>query len=109
MKKFQRIRSIIALTCILGGVSFGLPSFAADTAQGLPALTEPAAVQGVNVNTASAAELAAAISGVGLAKAQAIVEYRKLNGEFLQLEELSQVKGIGAATLEKNKESIRFQ
>lgn len=60
----------------------------------------------VNVNSASASEIADALSGVGEVKAQAIVEYRKAHGGFKSVEELSNVKGIGAKTLEKNKDDI---
>ena len=36
----------------------------------------------VNVNTATAEEIAQALKGVGLKKAEAIVAYRKSNGQF---------------------------
>lgn len=62
--------------------------------------------QTVNINTASADELAATLRGVGESKAQAIVDHRELNGLFSSLEQLTDVRGIGAATLEKNKELL---
>jgi competence protein ComEA len=61
----------------------------------------------VNVNTASAAEIATALNGVGLKKAEAIVEYREQHGPFRSADELIKVKGIGLATVEKNREMIR--
>lgn len=57
----------------------------------------------VNVNTADAATLAAAMNGVGLAKAEAIVAYRKQHGAFRTLDQLADVKGIGLKTIEKNR------
>ena len=60
----------------------------------------------VNINTADAASLAANLTGVGPAKAQAIVEYRKANGPFKSAEELAMVKGIGLKTVEKNRDRI---
>ncbi len=60
----------------------------------------------VNINTAGAEELASALSGVGPSKAAAIVEYREKHGPFKSAEELTQVKGIGPSTLEKNRENI---
>ena len=36
----------------------------------------------VNVNTASAEQIAEALNGVGLSRAMAIVEYRDSNGKF---------------------------
>lgn len=63
----------------------------------------------VNINTATAAEMAAALSGVGPARAEAIVAYREEKGEFVSVEELTQVRGIGAATLERNRDLIRLE
>lgn len=60
----------------------------------------------VNVNTASAEELAAALDGVGLSRAAAIVDYRTQNGPFQASDDLRNVKGIGESTLEKNRANI---
>jgi competence protein ComEA len=60
----------------------------------------------VDINRAGAAELAAALNGVGEAKAQAIVDYRAANGPFKSAEQLAQVKGIGLKTVEKNIDRI---
>ena len=60
----------------------------------------------VNVNTADAPAIAAAMQGVGLKKAEAIVAYRKEHGAFKSLDQLASVKGIGLKTVEKNRESI---
>lgn len=62
----------------------------------------------VNINEASAEELAALLSGVGLKKAQAIVAYRQQNGAFGSPSDLAQVKGIGEATVEKNLSRIKL-
>ncbi|QFT54345.1 ComEA family DNA-binding protein [Microbulbifer sp. THAF38] len=62
----------------------------------------------VNVNSASAAELADRLVGIGEAKAQLIIEYREQHGPFTSLDQLLNVKGIGAATLDKNRERIRL-
>lgn len=54
----------------------------------------------VNINTASAEELAAALPGIGPGKAQNIVEWREANGPFQTVEQLLEVSGIGPKTLE---------
>ena len=61
----------------------------------------------VNINTADAGTIAAELNGVGLAKAKAIVEYRKKHGPFRSAEDLSLVKGIGDRTVEINRADIR--
>lgn len=77
---------------------------AAPAAQVHAASTQQAAA--VNVNTASAEELAAALTGIGLAKAQAIIAWREANGAFTRIEQLLEVKGIGQATLDRNASRI---
>ena len=61
----------------------------------------------VNVNSADAESIAAELKGVGLAKAKAIVEYRKKHGPFRSAEDLTLVKGIGERTLDLNKDDIK--
>jgi len=63
----------------------------------------------VNVNTADAATISAELKGVGLAKAQAIVEYRKKHGPFRSADDLSLVKGIGERTVEINRTDIKVR
>lgn len=61
----------------------------------------------LDINTATAAELAAVMSGVGSKKAEAIIAYRDANGRFESIEQLSEVKGIGEALLSRNKDLLR--
>lgn len=60
----------------------------------------------VNINTADAATISTELQGVGMSKAQAIVEYRKAHGPFKTFEDLTLVKGIGARTVEINRANI---
>ena len=60
----------------------------------------------VNVNTADAATISAELQGVGMSKAQAIVEYRKNHGPFKSYEDVTLVKGIGVRTVEINRANI---
>ena len=63
-------------------------------------------IQMLDINSADAAAIAAALDGVGLTKAQEIVAYREMFGSFRSVDELADVKGIGAATVEKNRQCI---
>ena len=60
----------------------------------------------VNINTADAQTIAAALQGIGLSKARAIVEYREKHGPFKSADDLSLVKGIGERTVEINRSDI---
>lgn len=62
----------------------------------------------VNLNTADAATLGT-LTGIGPAKANAILEYRKLHGPFKSVDDLLEVKGIGAATLDKNRARLKVE
>src|SRR5688572_23052165 len=56
----------------------------------------------VNINTADAKTLAAALEGIGPSRAEAIVQYRKEHGPFKSPEALTNVKGIGQSVVESN-------
>jgi competence protein ComEA len=56
----------------------------------------------VSINSASAEDLARAMNGVGLKKAQAIVSYREEYGPFKTLDDLKQVPGMGSSLVERN-------
>lgn len=60
----------------------------------------------VNINTASAVEIAESLNGVGEARAAAIVTYREQNGPFMSADQLLQIKGVGEKILEKNRDNI---
>ena len=60
----------------------------------------------VDINTADAATLASAIQGVGEKKAATIVAYRDMHGPFMRIVDLSNVKGIGQGTIEKNRQNL---
>lgn len=61
----------------------------------------------ININTADAQELTK-LKGVGEKKAEAIIAWRKENGNFKTVEDLLEVKGIGESTLEANREIIKI-
>ena len=63
----------------------------------------------VNINTADAETLSAELEGVGLNKAEAIIQYRETNGPFRSASDLVEVKGIGERTVEINRDNILVQ
>lgn len=72
-----------------------------------PAATVEAAT--ININTASAEELSAQLTGIGEKRAQAIVAYREANGPFSSIEQLLDIKGVGEKLLEKNRERLTLE
>jgi len=83
----KRIRSWLSLACLL--------------VCPIPALAGP-----VDVNSADAATISAELQGVGMVKAQAIVDYRDTHGPFKSVDDLVLVKGIAQRTLEINRGNI---
>ncbi len=59
----------------------------------------------VDINKADKDELMS-IKGIGEAKASAILEYRKANDCFSNIDELKEVKGFGEKFLEKNRDAL---
>ena len=80
MKKF--------LTALAASLLFALPAFAA-----------------VDLNNGSQAELET-VKGIGPAKAKAIIEYRKKNGNFKSVDELDKVPGFGKKSVDSMKKEI---
>lgn len=94
------MKLILAVVALCLSVGFTLPAFA--ELDSMPQVS-------VSINNASAAEIAETLSGIGLAKAEAIVSYRDENGAFESIEQLEMVKGIGPATVERNRDRIALQ
>jgi competence protein ComEA len=84
MEKVKRLVAALALSLAAFGV-----------------LAEP-----VDVNTATADQIAEAMAGVGKAKAEAIIQDREQNGKFKSIDDLARVKGIKIATIAKNRDKI---
>ena len=64
-----------------------------------------AAFAAVNINTATKEELTT-LKGIGDKKAQAIIDYRKKNGDFKTVEDLEKVEGIGPGTMKQIRAQI---
>lgn len=63
----------------------------------------------IDINKASAKEIATSLNGIGDKKAEEIVNYREKHGDFKSIDELTNVKGIGVKTLEKNRHNIKLK
>ena len=103
----QIVVSVLVVIVLTGGALY-----ASRVSEGAPkavysaSLEEVAAGSGgsltVNINTADVEELDG-LPEVGPATAEAIIEYRRVNGVFRTISELEEVPGNGPATLEKIK------
>ena len=100
---FSRFIYAVLLLCFFSG-----PGAVVTAQEMLGSTASMVEVEQVNINRADAEAIAEALNGIGLSRAQAIVEYREKNGSFSSLEELLLVRGIGKATLAKNEDRIAF-
>lgn len=70
------------------------------------AVGEEEKASSINLNKATASELAAGLRGVGLKRARDIVVYREKMGGFSAPEQLMDVKGIGKSVFQKNRSRL---
>ncbi len=99
MKTKNLLIQVLTMLCLCWGLQA--------TAGEEPPTEEPTIT--VNINNADAETLAERLVGVGLTRAQAIVQYREKHGRFYSAEELSAVTGVGMATVLKNADRIRTE
>jgi competence protein ComEA len=92
---------LMILTLVLGGVT---PLWAQENSAPAARAAAPAAAP-VNLNTATASELAT-LPGIGPRTAQLIVEHREKSGGFKKIEELMHVKGIGEKSFLRLKDLV---
>ena len=99
MKKM--LLAVLLLSCLIG------PGFVADAAlaAGQAATTASAPV---NLNQAGVADLQV-LPGVGPALAERIVAYREAEGPFQDIDQLANVKGVGAKKLEKIRANVTLK
>lgn len=62
----------------------------------------------ININTATVAQLVG-LTGIGHTTAQAIIEYRSKQGKFTSIDDLVYVRGIGQATIDKNRSHLTLK
>jgi competence protein ComEA len=70
-------------------------------------VSKPARSGPININRATAKQLDT-LDGIGPVIAKRIIEYRKLNGSFLTIDDLQKVSGIGAAKFAQIKAKVRI-
>lgn len=97
------VAALLVIAAVLGSPAPALAQGVARAATAASAATEPVRV---NINEADVETLARSLNGVGPGKAEAIVRYREAFGEFVSVDELAEVKGIGTATVERNRDII---
>lgn len=88
MKNFIRSLFAVVTVCVWSGLVLAVP---------------------VNVNQADAETIADALAGIGEKTAIKIVEYRKANGPFKAVEDLTNIKGIGEKKLATIKQDIKLK
>jgi competence protein ComEA len=106
--------TLLKAACAAIIFGFSLSSLAAETPkvqipqnEQTPGITaQSAQLVQVDINTADAATIAATLDGIGMVKAEEIVAYRSMFGNFSSIDELLEVQGIGAVTLDKNRSRI---
>lgn len=98
---------------LFAGFSFSVSAAPAITSAPKEPVPLASQVQGsiayLNLNTADAVTLQKELSGIGKAKAEAIVAYREANGPFASVDELLEIKGIGSALLERNRGKLMVE
>ncbi len=107
METLPTFRAIALFVVLLAGAGWHAGSVAESPDQPVSRVESSTAEQ-VDVNRAKAGVLAEALDGVGSHRAEAIVAYRNEHGDFESAGELLEVKGIGEATLEKNRDKLAF-
>lgn len=100
--------AVTAATDMPPAMSTSMNAPSMNTSMAAPAMQEQMMGK-VNINTADAEMLQKELSGIGKGKALAIVAYREANGEFTSVDELIEVKGIGKAILDKNRDKLTVQ
>lgn len=94
MKKYLSVIFSLFLFCVAA------PLAVADEAS--------AAQEPVNINSADL-ETLVTLNGIGEVRAEAIIAWREDNGQFVSVDQLAEVSGIGEATIEANRDLLSIE
>ncbi len=94
-----KIITLIASFIMTSLFCFSLPLHAAPASK----LNPPPKV---NLNTVDAKTLSKMLKGVGRKRAEAVIAYRQAHHGFKSIDELAQVKSLGAAFVKKNRQQL---
>ncbi|MFV3288171.1 ComEA family DNA-binding protein [Pseudomonas sp. NY11955] len=99
---------------LFASLSFSLsaaPGNATTVPESVPVVAQVQAqeAQRLDLNKADALTLQKELNGIGKAKAEAIVAYREAHGPFASVDELLEIKGIGSALLERNRDKVMVE
>jgi len=100
MKNLQHY--LIISTLCLGSLFYSFSIYAEPLSNEISPIIEHKKIEQVNINHASAEDLAKNLNGIGLNKAKKIVEYREKFGPFVSIEQLKEVSGVGQSILDTN-------
>jgi len=107
MKKWIVLSALVISTGLVSLPSYAQPQMSAK-ASGISTETRKAVTR-ININTADAKTLDDGLVGVGPAKAKAIIAWRKQKGPFKTIADLTAVKGMGPALIERNKDRLSLR
>ncbi len=100
IKKFNLFSSACLIMLMLGSYT-GLAQSTSDQINE-QVIADMMSGEQVDINRADAETIAMVLDGVGLTKAEAIVDYRESNGDFKTVDDLLLVSGIGEVTVRNN-------
>lgn len=100
------IRILPLLLMLFGFTGIAVAVEAVPKSDASAAVAQKAAAGKIDINKADALALQESMIGIGEMKAKAIIDYREANGAFTSVDDLLQVKGIGAKTLEANRDRL---
>ena len=109
--KIVSVLMAVIFCCVIGfstlpGDAYAKSNSKEVTTQKTAAKTQKAVPQNLDINSADK-DLLVQLPGVGPKTADAILKYRKANGEFKSIDELTNIKGIGEKKLLKLKPYLK--